>query len=183
MDEVGYSPIMENTARKQSTKEPLFVETGMPHWLLPAKQTKEPPFSEHAWYLILDQMCTGKHLTDILRDTPGVPGERYYGRVLAWIMKDENRKNEYYEAQEIGTEMMTERMISIADGSADIMEDVQRSTLRVNTYKWVIAARNRNRFGDKKQIEQTVNVNIAEAMEKADRRVIDIKAELLPDGS
>ena len=159
-------------------KEPLFIETGVPHWLLPQKQTKTPPFSEQSWYIILTRLAAGETLKAILRETPGVPDESKYGQVLNWIMKDENRKNEYYEAQEIGTELMAEHMLEIAEAK-DSLEDVQRSTLRVNTYKWLIAARNRNRFGDKKQIEQTVNVNIADAMEKAQERVINGKAELI----
>ena len=161
-------------------KEPLFIETGVPHWLLPQKQTKKPPFTEHAWNIILEHVAMGENLTDILKDVPGVPeySESNYGKILRWIMKDENRKNEYYEAQEIGTEMLAEKGMVIANGE-DSLEDVQRSTLRVNYIKWLIAARNRNRFGDKKQIEQTVTVNIAEAMEKAQERVINGKAELI----
>ena len=56
-------------------------------------------------------------------------------RFVAWVMRDENRKAQYYEAQAIGAEVLMIETPLIADAS-DSLEDVNRSTLRVNTRKW-----------------------------------------------
>lgn len=105
-----------------------------------------------------------------------------YQRMLAWIHKDEGRRARYYEAQEIGAEVVASQMLVIADAD-DLLEDVQRSTLRINTRKWLLGVWNRKRFGEVKQIEQNVTVNLSEAMaaaqQRADARVIDVKARVI----
>ena len=92
-----------------------------------------------------------------------------YARFLAWVMKDENRKDRYYEAQATGSEVVATQMLEIADAS-DTMEDVQRSTLRINTRKWLMGVWNRKRFGEVKQIDQTVTIDMVGAMEAARER-------------
>jgi|LauGreDrversion4_2_1035121.scaffolds.fasta_scaffold06512_8 hypothetical protein len=105
-----------------------------------------------------------------------------YQRMLAWIHKDENRKTRYYEAQEIGAEVVASQMLTIADAD-DLLEDVARSTLRINTRKWLLGVWNRKRFGEVKQIEQNVTVDLSQAMlaaqQRADARVIDVASRVI----
>ena len=76
----------------------------------------------------------------------------------------------YYEAQAIGAEVIAQQILEIADAQ-DSMEDVNRSTLKINTRKWLLGVWNRKRFGDIKQIEQNVNIDLSQAMQDAQERL------------
>jgi hypothetical protein len=79
--------------------------------------------------------------------------------------------------------MVASEMLEIADAS-DSLEDVARSTLRINTRKWLLGVWNRKRFGDVKQIEQNVTIDMGAAMADAQKRVesartIDVEARMV----
>ena len=129
---------------------------------------------------VLERVAMGNPLTEALGD------EVYdidYATYLRWLLKDEDRKRRYYEAQEMGAEIVSHQMIKIADAD-DSIEDVARSTLRINTRKWLLGVWNRKRFGDIKQIEQNVSINLGEAMQQAQARVeaarvVDVQARVI----
>ena len=64
-------------------------------------------------------------------------------------------------------------MIQIAD-AADTVEDVQRSTLRINTRKFLLGVWNKKRFSEIKQQDVNVNINLIEAMQDGERRIQDV---------
>ena len=129
---------------------------------------------------VLERVAMGNPLTEALGD------EVYdidYATYLRWLLKDEDRKRRYYEAQEMGAEIVSHQMIKIADAD-DSIEDVARSTLKINTRKWLLGVWNRKRFGDIKQIEQNVSINLGEAMQQAQARVeaarvVDVQARVI----
>ena len=101
---------------------------------------------------------------------------------LAWVMRDENRKSKYYEAQAVTAEHVAQDLLRIADAD-DSFEDVARSTLKINTRKWLLGVWNRKRFGETRQIEQNVTIDLGEAMAQAQARalsrdVIDVTPRL-----
>ena len=98
-----------------------------------------------------------------------------YQRMLAWIHKDEGRRARYYEAQEIGAEVVASQMLVIADAD-DLLEDVQRSTLRINTRKWLLGVWHRKRFGEVKQIERRSAYEEAKAKALAKRAALKLEA-------
>jgi len=129
---------------------------------------------------VLERVSAGNPLTQALIDEVY---EIDYATYLRWLLKDEDRKRRYYEAQEMGAEIVSHQLIDIADAS-DTLEDVQRSTLRINTRKWLLGVWNRKRFGDVKQIEQNVSINLGEAMQQAQARVeaarvVDVQARMI----
>jgi hypothetical protein len=72
------------------------------------------------------------------------------------------------EAEIIGTDVTADELKEISDG--DGLEDVQRSTLRVNTRKWLMQSRNRKKYGDKPQVDNlTIHVDMVSAIERAER--------------
>jgi len=154
-----------------------FEMTGLPSWMLQPAVRGE--LNEYSWEKILEAIATGDPLALVLRDLCHLNTKQEYARVLRWIMKDEDRKAEYYLAQEIGTELMADDAMLAADGldsdGSMSMDDVQRSALRVNTRKWLMSCRNRRRYGDVKQVEQNVTLSIADAMSEADRRLSGAK--------
>lgn len=148
--------------------------------LTPAQRTELAALRRHN-ELTTFEMCferlmsvveTGQPLTAALED---YPLELNYTRFLAWVHKDENRKARYYEAQTVAAEAVAQQMLDIADAS-DTIEDVQRSTLRINTRKWLLGVWNRRRFGETRQVEQTVTIDLGEAMAAAQRRVNERRA-------
>lgn len=116
---------------------------------------------------VIVKIAEGIPLKAILRDDYRQPE---YEHFLRWVHKDENRKNRYFEAQEVGAEIIASELLEIADAD-DSLEDVARSTLRINTRKWLLGVWNRKRFGEVKQVDHNVTVDILAAMEAADKRL------------
>lgn len=148
----------------------------LPTWLVPDRATtlalkRENLLAtyENAFDATLERMIEHSYsFYDAVRDDPR---ELEPAHFLAWVHKDEARKMRYYEAQAVAAEGVAQDMLRIADAS-DTAEDVQRSTLKINTRKWLLGVWNRKRFGETKQIEQNVTIDIGEAMAQAQQRVL-----------
>ena len=112
------------------------------------------------WQQTLDRISLGHKLKDVISDDPREIDLAAFNR---WIAKDKKRANEFKEAKRMGTHMVLEEMIDIADGK-DSMEDVARSTLRVNTRRLYLKAYNKDTFGDNPAFADhsspTISINI-----------------------
>ena len=152
----------------------------LPSWMTPApsvapkKELAEKQF-EIFFETVLNKIAQGINLKEILRDDQR---DFDYTQLLRWIHKDPQRKSRYYEAQEIGSEMIAAEILEIADGQ-DGLEDVQRSKLRIDSRQFLIKTWNRKRYGDVKTLEVNQNISITAALEQAQARlpgrVIDIE--------
>ena len=163
------------------------TQLDVPGWLAPAPQPEyhhievvkarqeakraQRQLEEQMFETLLDEAleitAAGKSLVVPFAQDPRRPN---LGRFIAWVMRDENRKAQYYEAQQFGAEVVAQEVIEISDAD-DTVEDVARSTLRINARKWTVGVWNRQRFGDIKQIEQNVTVNLSDAMTAAQERI------------
>ena len=76
----------------------------------------------------------------------------------------------YKEAKELRTEWWAGRIVEIAEAD-DALEDVARSKLKIDTYKWLMGADNRKTYGESKQIEVSTSISITAALEQARSRV------------
>jgi len=139
------------------------------------KRENELTRFESAFERVMEDMEAGKSLSAAIQDHP-LPMD--YTRFLAWIHRDDKRQERYYAAQTVAAEAVANQMIDIADAS-DSIEDVQRSTLRINTRKWLLSVWNRKRFGDTKQIEQTVTIDLGQAMIAAQQRVLERQGDVI----
>ena len=145
----------------------------LPNWLsspTPSTQVKELRETQFSVFFetILDKISRGINLKEILRDDQR---DFDYTQLLRWIHKDPMRKSRYYEAQEIGSEMIAAEILEIADGQ-DGLEDVQRSKLRIDSRQFLIKTWNRKRYGDVKTLEVNQNISITAALEQANQRLI-----------
>ena len=143
----------------------------IPTWLRSSVvELKEKQF-EIFFETILDKISRGINLKEILRDDQR---DFDYTQLLRWIHKDPMRKSRYYEAQEIGSEMIAAEILEIADGVNDsgVPEDVQRSKLRIDSRQFLIKTWNRKRYGDVKTLEVNQNISITAALEQANSRLI-----------
>ena len=144
----------------------------LPSWMTqvsaaPKKELQEKQF-EIFFETILDKISRGINLKEILRDDQR---DFDYTQLLRWIHKDPMRKSRYYEAQEIGSEMIAAEILEIAD-AVDNMEDVQRSKLRIDSRQFLIKTWNRKRYGDVKTLEVNQNISITAALEQAQNRLV-----------
>jgi hypothetical protein len=137
------------------------------------KEQKELIFKsfEYMFPFVIDRVAAGEELRVILETDSRNPN---YGRFMRWMMQNPERKAAYYNAQQIGAEVLAEKLIDVSF-TDDTEESVGRSTLKVNTLKYLMGTRNKDRFGEKKVAEQVVQINIADAMEKANMRVVEIQ--------
>jgi hypothetical protein len=132
----------------------------------PKKELLEKQF-EIFFETILDKISRGINLKEVLRDDQR---DFDYTQLLRWIHKDPMRKSRYYEAQEIGSEMIAAEILEIAD-AVDSVEDVQRSKLRIDSRQFLIKTWNRKRYGDVKTLEVNQNISITAALEQANQRL------------
>ena len=158
----------------------------LPSWMTQAPTTSVAPKKELLekqfeifFETILDKISRGINLKEILRDDQR---DFDYTQLLRWIHKDPMRKSRYYEAQEIGSEMIAAEILEIAD-AVDNMEDVQRSKLRIDSRQFLIKTWNRKRYGDVKTLEVNQNISITAALEQANNRLTGriIEHDLLED--
>ena len=172
---------MDTQAPTSTTHEPL------PGWLAPeplpyyhpsvvqAKQSlrENQRAIEHLTFEslfedVLDKVREGGMLVNqMFENDPRAPS---YARFISWVYRDESRRARYDEAQLAGAEVIKQQMLIIADAD-DSLEDVNRSTLRINTRKWMLGVMDKKRFGDTKQIDQTVTINLQDAMQVAQERL------------
>lgn len=169
------------------------IEQTLPDWLAPVPQsedicrTQSPNKAilaelnnlafENMFEGVLVKIATGKPLTQVLEEDYRQPEYEFF---LRWIHRDETRKARFYEAQEMAAHVIEAQMLKIADAD-DSLEDVARSTLRINTRKWLLGVWNRKRFGETKQIDHNVTVDLGAAMAAAQARVdsartVDVEA-------
>ena len=146
----------------------------LPSWMTQAPTTSVAPKKELLekqfeifFETILDKISRGINLKEILRDDQR---DFDYTQLLRWIHKDPMRKSRYYEAQEIGSEMIAAEILEIADG--DGLEDVQRSKLRIDSRQFLIKTWNRKRYGDVKTLEVNQSISINAALEMANNRLV-----------
>lgn len=134
------------------------------------------PFQFEAFFEIcLDRICEGQSLTSAMADDVRAFDRAQFVR---WINKDPERQRRYHEAQEIGAEIVAAEMIGIADAE-NSLEDVQRSTLRINTRKYLLSVWNRKRFSETKQIEMSTTISVSKALEQAQQRLQHLKQDVI----
>lgn len=96
-----------------------------------------------------------------------------YAAFWRWIKRDSRRTDRYKEAKELRTEWWAGRIIEIAEAD-DSAEDVARSKIKIDTYKWLMGADNRKTYGETKQIELSTSISITAALEQARSRVASL---------
>lgn len=153
--------------------------TPLPDWLTagepPAPATSKPVKAlvlqqfEAVFPRTLELISSGYTLTAAVQE---LPIDIDTGAFLRWIKRDHMRAEAYKEAKEIRTEAWAGKLVEYAE-AADTAEDVQRSKLKVDTLKWLMAADNRRTYGDVKQVELGGSISITAALAAANQRVIE----------
>lgn len=164
------------------------ADQALPDWLVPSA-TIEPPLVPAAlldpqerrrltrelldatfdamFERVLTEITRGRTLKSIVaEDLRNIDYEAFW----RWIKRDPRRMERYKEAKELRTEWWAGRIVEIAEAD-DALEDVARSKLKIDTYKWLMGADNRKTYGESKQIELSTSISITAALEQARSRV------------
>ena len=151
----------------------------LPHWMqdpqLPCPDDPHPTPSKQTHLLkhqtyanlfesALERIMGGTPLQTIVQNDPrGIQ----LGRFLFWINRDPDRRQRYEEACEIAAEAMAHELTAIADALAldnqPVMEDVQRSSLRVKARTYLMEKWSPRRYGDTRRVQidsTTINANM-----------------------
>ena len=171
------------------------MEQELPHWLLPPQQAAPPEpewpadlpklsqleiaqirhqdqldIFERLFDPAIDALSGGTSITLFLSfDHRNV----HPGRFMRWIKADPMRYRRYLEAREIAAELISGDVVGIADGKDSPLEDVQRSKLRVDARKMMMAFDAKERFTTTTKVDvsghQTISVTaaMAPALERA----------------
>lgn len=159
-----------------------------------AKTGRPTLYTEEAADEICKRLADGETLKGICRDDH-LPAE---ATVRLWAEEDrEGFAERYARARMIGYYAMADELLEIADdGTNDWMvrnadheetvtlngEHVQRSRLRVDTRKWLLAKALPKVFGDKITTEHGVTDELAELMQSLDGQTRRLPAPEEPTG-
>ena len=128
----------------------------------------------NAFDYIIEQLIGGRLLPGIISAYP-VPLDR--GRFLNWVYADPQRKARYYEATEMGCELVVaENMDLEIDEQRIIPEEVELAQLRFAKVKWYAGNINKRRYGNVQQIELNQSISITAALAAANGRLIEHNA-------
>jgi hypothetical protein len=132
---------------------------------------------------ILDHIARGEHITHIFEqiytDSRIEPRQFYY-----WVKRDTDRFAAYEDACKLRTEAWADFMIDESYGrntDNGIPRDIQRSQLITNNLKWLMAAGNRKKYGDKTSVEVEGSISLVPILEKAKQRLTMLRQENIDD--
>jgi hypothetical protein len=116
-------------------------------------------YSEEFANLICSKIANGQGLVKICKEE-GMPAR---STVMLWLFKNKEFSDKYTQAREAQADFYFEEMLDIADGDEGDMlldkdgnptgkvnhENINRSRLRVDTRKWIVARLAPKKYGDK----------------------------------
>ncbi|MEH2517801.1 hypothetical protein V1279_003374 [Bradyrhizobium sp. AZCC 1610] len=151
-----------------------------PEIIPPEAKPKRPgEFSDEIFQQACDRMAGGEGLRKICED-PQMPSRQTF---LRWIEKDTGRQAQYTAAREALMDWYAEEILTIAwDSSRDTIpadgkkparcdnEWVNRSRLKVDTLKFLMAKLHPRRYGDKLPETVEEKTGVAELMRAIDGR-------------
>lgn len=144
------------------------------------KSGRPPLYSRELADKVLKRIAGGETLSDICR-SEGMPSR---DTVQQWVIDNTNGfSGSYARAREIGFDVMAEECIRIADDQTrDVIVDengiervnsevVQRSKLKIDTRKWLLAKLAANKYGEKQIHQHEGNVGLTALVNAAIARV------------
>ena len=157
---------------------PDWLTAGDPAPIKPSREAKALVFQqfETVFPRVIDLIASGYTLTSAVKEVPyGID----LGAFTRWVKKDPTRNEMYKEAKEIRTEAWAGKVIEHATAE-DSFEDVARSKLIVDAYKWLMAADNRKTYGQSTQIELGGQISILGALAAANERTLELVEDVTP---
>jgi hypothetical protein len=128
-------------------------------------------FSDELFENICERIATSADgLHKIVKEN-GIRPSTFY----KWVSENKDLSDRYTRAREIQAELLADQIIEIADDSTNDTKTIvgkagdlieventewtNRSKLRVEARKWIAAKLKPKKYGDKVEVDQTINVN------------------------
>jgi hypothetical protein len=123
-------------------------------------------FSEELFENICNQISTTSIGLHKICKEVGISAVTFF----EWIKEDAELSNRYTRAREAQAELLADQIIQLADdksgdtqagefGEVGNAAAIQRSRLQVEARKWIAAKLKPKKYGDKVEVDQTINVN------------------------
>lgn len=138
-------------------------------------------YSEELCNLICQKLISGESL-NLICEEPEMPcGSTVY----KWLAENAEFSDKYTRARNIQADLYFEEIVDISDdGRRDYKEDkdghevpdydhIQRSRLRVDARKWVVARMNPRKYGEKKGLELSGPDGGPVEVKTIERKIID----------
>lgn len=129
--------------------------------LTPEQRELELQTFSIAFEFVLESLAEGNTFERFCREYQAPIAPLSIARFRTWIFRDDRRKAAYLVAKAMGAEAVEDELIRISDGLDQLgnpaPSEVSRSKLQIDTRKWLLQVWNRKRYGDIKQVEQTVS--------------------------
>lgn len=125
---------------------------------------RQSEFTQEIADRICERLADGESLLSVCRD-PNMPAKI---TVLKWLSRNEDFAAQYAHARVLQAEVRAEEILAIADdGSNDTYEDedgnvrvnndvVQRSKLRVDSRRWLMAKMAPKKYGDRLELTGSI---------------------------
>ena len=128
--------------------------------LTPEQRELELQTFSIAFEFVLEHLAEGGTFERFCREYHAPLAPLSVARFRTWIFRDDKRRTAYMGAKAMGAEAVEDELVRISDGldqfgNASPVE-VSRSKLQIDTRRWLLQIWNRKRYGDIKQVEQTV---------------------------
>lgn len=147
--------------------------------MLTPREMREMTDASYAAFFetVLEKIAGGDSFTDIIRED----GRYVLAKYNHWVQKDPERKHRMEQAQAMAAPLIEDQMLNIADAINDngtmSMEDVQRTTIRINTRWKLLAVRNKQRYGNNQSIEVKTTTMRADALEDLAGRLQSLRRQ------
>lgn len=169
METTSAIPVTSVAHQPSTPMDAISTDPDLPHWMrvpqLPTPDDPSPSRSSSSLALrqqtyanlfesALERIMGGTPLNTIVQNDPrGIQ----LGRFLYWINRDPTRRSRYEEACEVAAEALAHELVGIADAmdpdANPLMEEVQRSALRVKARTYLMEKWSARRYGDSKRIQ------------------------------
>lgn len=155
--------------REERKKNPELIPKFIPH--------RHPDFNEEVAARICELVST--HTCGIKKLCAQYPDLPALDTIYAWRHRYESFSDQFLKAKKVQAELLAEECLDISDDSAlDFIETdtgkvkcnneyVNRSRLRIDTRKWIASKLQPKLYGDKVELEKTLEVNSVLATEVA----------------
>ncbi len=110
-------------------------------------------YSEELASDLCSRIAEGRSLRSVVQDDD-MPSAR---TVYNWLAKHEEFVQQYARAKEDSAEARADQIDDIADKVLEGEYDPQAARVAIDAFKWTSGKHKPKKYGDKQQIEQTVN--------------------------
>lgn len=139
---------------------------------------KSPPITNETFHRICQQVASGKSLRSALKGK-GMPGmHKFYD----YVEGEPARAEQYARARQRGMELHIDGIIDLADSATP--DNAHAVRIRVDTRKWIASKLLPRVYGDRQQLDISVDLpDLGERLRTAKRRALEAASGRVIEGT